>query len=101
MAYIHAMDDDSARNTKKIMQLFRIDSPSDDHTGPRKSDRERWTVYIGSVQVESKSITNERVSPTETDSQPETSNWDLAKGRLDEGRGNWRGLIKTYQIWVT
>ena len=40
-AYIHAMDDDSARNTKKIMQLFRIDSPSDDHTGPRKSDRER------------------------------------------------------------
>ena len=28
----------------------------------------------GSFQVESKSITNERVSPTETDSQPETSN---------------------------
>ena len=41
---------------------------------PGNQTEEDEQYPYGSVQVESKSITNERVSPTETDSQPETSN---------------------------
>lgn len=31
---------------RKSCQFFRIDSPSEDHTPSRKSDTERWIVYI-------------------------------------------------------
>ena len=37
MAYIHAMDDDTPR---KSCQLFYIDSPADDHTDSRKSEKD-------------------------------------------------------------
>lgn len=81
--YIHTMDDDSSRNTKEIVSLAA--TLKDPHTDSRKPDGERWRVYTGQHSVESKSNTNELVSPAETDSQTETSNWDLAKGCLERG----------------